>query len=156
MMNIVKRLKKLNLPSSPKKPFFSERNNVALIATVLFASLLGTYLDLIFVHNGFYTFPKRLFPQTFSINILFTLVILPLITALFLMLMGKSCYFVRAILLYLIGVLAYFIEQIAENIGVFEHAPKWNHLYSLFGYIFFFYMMWKFYRLLVNVDKHQY
>ncbi|WP_052659421.1 CBO0543 family protein [Bacillus alveayuensis] len=155
MKTIVKHSKKLNLPLLPKKQFFLGKNNVALIATVLLASLLGTYLDLLLVHSGFYTFPKRLFPKLFSINILFTLVILPIITTSFLMVMSKIHPFVRPLLLLIIGIFAYLFELMAERIGLFIHAPKWNHLNSFIGYILFFMMMWRFYSLLVNSTKNK-
>ncbi|WP_456687680.1 CBO0543 family protein [Aeribacillus sp. SP014] len=154
MKIIVKQSKKLNLPSWRKKQFFLERNNIALLAATLFASLLGTYLDLIFVECRFYAFPKRLFPKIFSINILFTLVILPIITASFLIVMHKIRPFVRPILLCLIGILACIFEQAAERAGVFIHSSNWNHFYSFFGYILFFIIIWRFYSILVNSPQN--
>ncbi|WP_304625746.1 CBO0543 family protein [Sporosarcina sp. JAI121] len=76
-VNIVKHLKNSRLPLSRKRRF--SRNAFLYLPSVLLASLLGTYLDLYFVGKRLYEFPVRPFAEIFSINIAFTLIVLPLL-----------------------------------------------------------------------------
>jgi uncharacterized membrane protein YozB (DUF420 family) len=125
MMSTVKRSRKLSLLSSQKRRFFSGRNNNfdIYLTVVLFVSLVGTYLDLIFVGKGMYHFPVRVFPEVFSINILFTLVILPLFTITFLIVANRVQSFVRFMMIVFISIALFFIEQFAEHLGWFIHHP---------------------------------
>jgi hypothetical protein len=133
------------LPSSPKKQSFSDgsKNLFAYGIVALFASLVGTYLDLIFVGKGMYHFPARLFPEIFTINIVFTLVILPLFTILFLLVVKKIQPFPRFIMILFISTVIFFIEQFTEHLGWFKHHTEWNHAYSLLGYMLFLFVIWK-------------
>ncbi|MGG4012782.1 CBO0543 family protein [Bacillus smithii] len=89
-MNIVKRSKKWNLRLSRKKPFSVKSKTIAAyILTALFASWIGTYLDLYFVGNEWYSFPLRPYSAIFTINIVFTLIGLPIFTFCFLYFMEK-------------------------------------------------------------------
>ncbi|WP_318538228.1 CBO0543 family protein [Geobacillus thermoleovorans] len=82
-MRIVKHLKKSNWRSSPKTPSSTRARRRAYLASALLSSWAGTYLDLYFTGKGVYVFPKRPFPSLFSIDIFFTMVVLPLCTVLF-------------------------------------------------------------------------
>ncbi|WP_227551332.1 CBO0543 family protein [Metabacillus sediminilitoris] len=150
MKNTVKRLKKLNSQLSQKKRSFLERNkklnNYLFIA--LFSSFVGTYLDLMFVGMGKYAFPTRLFPEIFSINIVFTLFILPLFSIFFLIVANRIQPFARYVMIIMLGVVISVIEKISEHFGWFIHLSEWNHAYSIFGYIIFFIVIWKLYLLL--------
>ncbi|GIP40586.1 hypothetical protein J31TS4_38660 [Paenibacillus sp. J31TS4] len=103
----------------------------------LLASLMGTYLDLYFVGRGLYQFPHRLLPEIFSINIVFTLIVLPLLTMIFLYgltpmnPLGKACMILFTCLLMSI------VEKLAERLGAFVHSDQWMHIYSFFGYLLF-------------------
>ena len=134
MMNTVKQSRKSSLLSSQKRQFFSDRNNNfdIYLTVALFASLVGTYLDLIFIGKGMYHFPIRVFPEVFSINILFTLVILPLFTILFLVVVKRVQPFIRFMMIVFISIALFFNEQFAEKLGWFIHHPEWNHAYSFF------------------------
>ncbi|WP_407984381.1 CBO0543 family protein [Priestia abyssalis] len=153
-MNTVKHLRKSSLPSLQKKQYSSDKNNSrnAYITAVLFASLVGTYLDLFFVGKELYTFPARPFSDIFSINIVFTLFILPLFTALFLFVATKVGPYIRVSIIFMISVMGFFIEQYTEKIGWFTHHGKWNHLYSFWGYIIFWIVIWRFYRWMMDFD----
>ncbi len=119
----------------PKKryPFWNKDR----LACALLSSLVGTYLDLYFVGKGLYQFPHRLLPEIFSINIVFTLIGLPLLTMVFLYCLthvntlGKACLILFASLLMSI------VEKLAERLGAFVHSDQWIHLYSFFGYLLF-------------------
>ncbi|MFC3885209.1 CBO0543 family protein [Bacillus songklensis] len=144
----VKRLRKSNLPLLQKRQSFSDgsKNLYAYIASALFSSLVGTYLDLIFVGKGMYHFPVRLFPEIFTINIVFTLVILPLSTILFLFVAKRIRAFACFIMILIISVVICFMEQFTEQLGWFIHHKEWNHAYSFFGYMLFLIIVWKFFR----------
>jgi hypothetical protein len=115
----------------------------AYITVALFASLVGTYLDLIFVGKGMYHFPVRVFPEIFTINIVFTLFILPLFTILFLFVAKRVQPFPRFIMILMISVVMFFIEQFTEQLGWFVHHSEWNHAYSFLGYMLFLIIVWK-------------
>ncbi|WP_233269463.1 CBO0543 family protein [Alteribacillus sp. YIM 98480] len=148
MIIIVKRSKKSRQLSSQKKQsFLNGSNNVyAYIITALFASLVGTYLDLLFVGIGVYHFPIRLFPEIFTINIGFTLLLLPLFTVFFLLAARRVSSLVRGVVIILISVVVCLIEQLSERLGWFIHGTDWNHAYSFFGYMLFLFIVWKLYR----------
>lgn len=121
-------------------------NSQAFVATILFSCFIGTYLDLLFVSKQMYAFPVRPFPDVFTINIAFTLLILPIFTVLFLQIAKKLSAFSRILVIVLIGLCMGISEQFAENIGWFTHSKAWHHSYSIFGYIIFLLLIWKFYR----------
>ncbi|PGZ96118.1 hypothetical protein COE51_17880 [Bacillus pseudomycoides] len=124
-----------------------ERNNSqALVATIIFSCLIGTYLDLLFVSKQMYAFPVRPFPQIFTINIAFTLLILPVFTVFFLRIVKTLPTFSKIIFIILIGLCMSISEQFAEQLGWFTHSEGWHHSYSFFGYTIFMLLIWKFYR----------
>ena len=93
------------------------RNGFLYLPAVLLASLLGTYLDLYFVGKQLYAFPVRPFPEVFSINIAFTLLILPLLTWIFLHMTDKMLRFHRLIFTLFLSVLVPFIEKKSVQLG---------------------------------------
>ncbi|MEH7307734.1 CBO0543 family protein [Neobacillus drentensis] len=142
-MNTVKHLNDSNLQPSPKKrsPFW---NNPTL-AAVFLASLLATYLDLFFVGKHLYQFPKRPLPTIFSINIAFTLVVLPVLVFVFLWVMDQVNKWGKAGLIVFISLLVPIMEKLAEVMGLFKHSESWEHLYSFFGYLLFLSTIYVFY-----------
>jgi hypothetical protein len=112
----------------------------------VFASWLGTYLDMYFVGKGFYAFPVRPFPSIFMINIAFTLVGLPVFITVFLYWMESLRLWGKGVLLIIMSMGMMIVEKQAEAIGWFVHNEQWKHLYSFFGYFLFMTIVWKFYR----------
>ncbi|WP_091271515.1 CBO0543 family protein [Alteribacillus persepolensis] len=155
MIIIVKRSRKSRVLSSQKKQFFSNESShlYAYITTALFAALVGTYLDLIFVGAGMYHFPVRLFPELFTINIVFTLFFLPLFTVLFLLVAKRVPPFVRAATIIVISAGVFFAEHFAEQLGWFQHGTNWNHVYSLIGYMLFLCLIWKLFLVFSSFRK---
>lgn len=139
----MKPLKNLNSQPLPKKQSFFKNQ---LVTIYLLACVIGTYLDLYFVGKGFYSFPSRLFPDTFNINIVFTLGILPLFTFLLILAMKKMSPFTRWSFILVTSIIIAFIEVISERFGVFIHTEQWKHYYSLIGYFIYIVFMWNFYK----------
>ncbi|WP_305367883.1 CBO0543 family protein [Bacillus sp. V3B] len=110
------------------------------------ASWIGTYLDLYFVGKQVYQFPKRPFPDIFSINIAFTIVGLPLYIFLFLYLSNKMSSLTRVVFIITLSLFITVIEKQAEVFGLFTYSNQWKHYYSFIGYILFMLMIWKFYK----------
>ncbi|WP_281181728.1 CBO0543 family protein [Sporosarcina ureilytica] len=133
-----------SLPPSLKKQSF--RNLISYVSAVLFASLCGTYLDLYFVGKGFYTFPTRPFPEIFSINILFTIVILPFLTLLYLYLIGEMSRRGRLVFTLIVSGFVPFFERRSIQLGFLQVEDQWNHLYSFFGYFLFMVLIWKIFK----------
>ncbi|WP_141432292.1 CBO0543 family protein [Bacillus sp. 03113] len=142
-MSIAKQLKKSNSRSLPKKPFFFHK---ATLSTLLFASLIGTYLDLYFVGRNLYFFPNRPLEDIFTINIVFTLGVLPIYTHMFIMLIKNLTFFKRFLFIVLMSYLFTLIEEQSEYYGFFHHSEGWNHMYSFYGYLLFMISVWRFYR----------
>lgn len=137
----MKRFKISNLPQWPKKRFLYRRP--AYFTAIVFGCLVATYLDLLFAGKGLYEFPKRPFPDIFSIDVFFTLVILPLFTFLFLY-MGKNLSMKGRCLFYLVlSIAAAGFEMLAESAGLLSHAEQWHHWYSAIGYFIFLHLVWK-------------
>jgi hypothetical protein len=107
------------------------------LACAVLTSLLGTYFDLYFVGKGLYQFPHRLLPEIFSINIIFTLIVLPLLTMVFLYCLSQVNRWRRAGIILFVSLLMPILEKLSERLGVFVHSDKWMHLYSFFGYLLF-------------------
>jgi hypothetical protein len=146
-MNTAKPSKKWNLPSWRKRPFFFKKEKrLAYLSTTVFASWLGTYLDLYFVGKGIYIFPVRPFPSIFTINIAFTLIGLPVFIMFFLYIMESLRTWGRGVLLIIISLGMMLMEIQAEAIGWFVHDEQWNHVYTFLGYLLFLTIVWTFYR----------
>jgi hypothetical protein len=126
-----------------KKPYRFWTNPT--LAAVILASLAGTYLDLFFVGKQFYHFPIRLMPDVFSINIGFTLIVLPVMIFVFLKMMNQVNKWGKAGLILFISLLMPIFEKFAEVLGWFEHSEKWEHLYTSFGYLVFLTIIYLFY-----------
>ncbi|MBJ7929950.1 MULTISPECIES: CBO0543 family protein [Bacillus cereus group] len=125
---------------------FEKKNNfLALAVTILLSSIIGTYLDAFFVHKHIYFFPVRPFPSIFSVNIGFTLFVLPILTIIFIQISKTLSAVSRTIFIISIGICASIFEHVAEGLGLFIHSADWNHTYSLFGYMMFLSFIWKVY-----------
>ncbi|MFD0696336.1 CBO0543 family protein [Paenibacillus sp. GCM10027628] len=134
-MNTVKHWNDSRLLRSPKKRL-TFWNKDSLTCAML-ASLLGTYSDLYFVGKGLYQFPHRLLPEIFSINIIFTLIGLPVLTMVFLYFLSQMNRWGKTGMILFVSLLIPILEKLAERLGVFLHSDKWIHLYSFFGYLLF-------------------
>ena len=99
---IVKRWKNSSSLQSPKHRF--SRKVILYLPALLVASLVGTYLDLFLVGRRLYTFPMRPLPDVFSINIAFTLFILPVLTWIFLLIIEKMPVWGRPIFILLLSI----------------------------------------------------
>ncbi|MGE7768309.1 CBO0543 family protein [Peribacillus sp. NPDC096540] len=150
-MSTAKHLKKLSLPLWQKKTSYSEKNQKtsnlrAFVSTIVLSCFIGTYLDLLFVGKQMYAFPARPFPDIFTINVAFTLLILPIFTTLFLWIAKTLTALSRILFIVLIGLCIGVSEPFAEKLGLFTHSEAWHHSYSLFGYMIFMLLIWKFYQ----------
>jgi hypothetical protein len=142
-MNTAKHWRKSNWLSWRKRPSFKEQLRI-YAPTMIFASWLGTYLDLVFIQKQLYSFPMRPFSDLFDIHVLFTLFVLPVFTALFLHILLSMNKWPRRGAVLLFGILAAGLEHIAEKLGWFTHSAEWQHYYSIAGYILFMWVVWKF------------
>ncbi|CAH0120834.1 CBO0543 family protein [Paenibacillus sp. CECT 9249] len=124
------------MPRLPKKR--SAFWNKDSFACAVLASLVGTYLDLYFVGKGLYHFPHRLLPEIFPIHIVFTLIVLPLFTIVFLYCLSQANRWGKACMILFVSLLMPMLETVAERLGMFIHSDQWMHLYSFFGYFLFF------------------
>ena len=104
---------------------------------MIFSCLIGTYLDLYLVGKGLYSFPKRPFPDIFSINISFTLIVLPVLVGVYLMICDKLTNLKKMVFILSISLMMTVIEKQSEVLGFFEHHDSWNHIFSTFGYTFY-------------------
>ncbi|MHB0803547.1 hypothetical protein PVK73_30210 [Bacillus thuringiensis] len=113
----------------------SEKKNefLALVVTIFLSSIIGTFLDAFFVHKQIYSFPARPFSSTFSVNIAFTLFVLPILTVIFIHISKKLSKVSSILFIISIGICASLFEQIAESLGLFVHSANWNHTYSTCG-----------------------
>jgi hypothetical protein len=145
-MSTAKHLKDSNLQPLRKRRFLFCIKNY--IPAILFSSLLGTYLDLLFVGKHLYFFPIRPFPSVFSINILFTLVGLPILMVIYLKLMQKWRNWARATLVVFISLGMTVIEKKVEEFGFFVHSNHWSHLYTFIGYCLFLLLVYTFHKWL--------
>ncbi|MBA2876103.1 CBO0543 family protein [Thermaerobacillus caldiproteolyticus] len=151
-MNIVKHSKKLSLRLSRKKLFSTRSKHIsAYISTALFASWIGTYLDLYFVGKQWYSFPARPYPAIFTINIMFTLIGLPILTTFFLYFMEKIKTWKKGVFIGTASLIMTLGEKRSEALGWFAHNDQWEHIYSFFGYLIFMIIVWKFYRWMNSI-----
>lgn len=142
-MITVKHWRKSNLRSWHKARSGKTRRK-SYLPSMIFASWLGTYLDLILVKKQLYSFPVRLFPGVFDIHILFTLLVLPFLTAICLSLFQRLHTWQRW--LAILGIIAAYTEQVSESLGWFVHSSEWRHIYSFFGYSLFLWLVWRFHQ----------
>ncbi|UYG95284.1 CBO0543 family protein [Cytobacillus firmus] len=132
-MHTVKHLKGSSSQPLPKRPSGIKGYTPAM----LLASLLGTYLDLYFTGKGVYDFPMRPFSDIFTINILFTLAVLPILMISLLKIMESLRGRFRWMFVLAISIAMAAAEKMAESIGIFVHAENWHHLYTFIGYCLF-------------------
>ncbi|OJE43928.1 hypothetical protein BAQ48_25605 [Bacillus luti] len=118
---------------------------LALTVTILLSTVIGTCLDAFFVTKQIYSFPVRPFPSIFSVNIGFTLFVLPILTAAFIQISKTLSAVSRTLLIISIGICASMVEQVTEKLGLFIHSANWHHTYSLFGYMIFLSFIWMIY-----------
>ncbi|MFK4424483.1 CBO0543 family protein [Bacillus mycoides] len=134
---------------------FEKKNDfLALLVTVLLSSIIGTCLDAFFVHTQIYSFPVRPFSSIFSVNIGFTLFVLPILTIIFIQISKTLSAVSRTLFIILIGLCASIFEQVAERLGLFVHSTDWQHSYSLFGYMLFLFFIWKVYQSIINKNGY--
>ncbi|PEM48200.1 hypothetical protein COL68_21330 [Bacillus wiedmannii] len=148
----VKHSKQLSWQFLQRKTSSFEKKSdfLALAVTILLSSIIGTCLDAFFVANQMYSFPVRPFSSIFSVNIGFTLFVLPTLTVIFIHISKKLSKVSRILFIISIGICASLFEQIAERLGLFVHSANWRHSYSLFGYMLFLFFIWKFYQSIIN------
>ncbi|MCH4568067.1 CBO0543 family protein [Bacillus sp. ES1-5] len=128
--------------------FEKKSDFLALTVTTLLSSIIGTCLDAFFVAKQMYSFPVRPFSSIFSINIGFTLFVLPILTMIFIQISKTLSTVSRILFIVSIGICASIFEQVTEKLGLFMHSVDWNHTYSLFGYMIFFSFIWKVYHFI--------
>ena len=146
-MTIVKHSKDLNSQPSRKKLFpYSSNIILALFPTLLFAILLGTYLDLYFVGRELYSFPERPFADVFSIHVGFTLFILPLLTAIFLVICHKLNRGLKFGFILLLSLFMTVFEKQAESLGLFIHQDSWNHIFTFIGFNLYLLIIYSLYQ----------
>ncbi|WP_031334959.1 MULTISPECIES: CBO0543 family protein [Virgibacillus] len=135
------------------RSFSNKSNIIASCLIALFSCILGTYLDLFFVGKGLYSFPERLFPEVFQVNILFTIFILPTATVLYVYMIRSFRGLSRIIFIFICSLSAFIMEHIAEHYGLFVHAANWSHLYSFAGYFVYFIAIWTLYSRIKKILK---
>lgn len=84
-----------------------------------------------------YEFPSRPFPGIFSVNIGFTLLVLPLCVMVFLHYTSQVNKWGRRGIILFVSLLVPILEKLAEELGFFVHSGSWQHIYSFFGYLVF-------------------
>ncbi|WP_066369920.1 CBO0543 family protein [Neobacillus fumarioli] len=134
-MNTVKHLNGSNLQPLPKRRLIFW--NKHYVACAVLASLIGTYLDLFCVGKGMYQFPLRLLPKIFPINIIFTLLGLPIFVMMFTYCIHQVNKWGKAGIILFVSLLMSILERLAEKFGFFIHSNKWEHVYTFFGYMVF-------------------
>lgn len=122
---------------SSLQPWQKKRLPFKYLASIVLASLLGTYLDLYFVGKELYQFPKRPFPEIFSINISFTLIGLPILVLVFLRAISQVNKWGKGGIILFASLLMPIFEKLSEVLGLFVHADSWHHMYTFFGYLLF-------------------
>nr|WP_311315411.1 CBO0543 family protein [Neobacillus mesonae] len=111
--------------------------NKKYISSALLAVILGTYLDHTLVELGLYEFPLRPFPKVYSVNIIFTLIVLPICIMIFVHLTSQVNKWGRKGIILFVSLLVPILEKLAEELGFFVHSDSWQHIYSFFGYLLF-------------------
>jgi hypothetical protein len=143
------------LPFSRQRPFFFAKNRVrfhSYLMSMMFASWLGTYLELILTRKQLYTFQARPFADVFPIDICFTLIIIPVITLFMLMALSKMNFLQGTLFLILIGLIMMMMEQISGRLGWIVYSEQWQHIYTFFGYPVFFLVVFLFFKYCASVN----
>lgn len=129
------------MPHSPRKRSLSNKL-LSYFPSIVFASLVGTYLDLYYVGKNLYEFPARPLADIFPINIAFTLIGLPFITGTYLYFAKRLERWRRWGLMVIASAAASVGERLSEQWGLFLHYKEWNHSCSFFGYFVFLAIIW--------------
>ncbi|KXH81921.1 CBO0543 family protein [Sporosarcina sp. HYO08] len=103
-------------------------------------------MELWFVEKNFYTFSIRPFPEIFSINIAFTLLLIPSITFIYLLVAGKMASWLRLIFTIALCAFVPYAEEQAVQYGFLSLGDQWNSYYSSVGYFIFLVLIWKLYK----------
>jgi len=141
------------LNDSSLQPLQKKRLSFSYLACMVLASLLGTYLDLYFVGKQLYQFPKRPFPEIFSINIAFTLLGLPILVMIFLRCISQVNKWGKAGVILFTSLLMPIFEKLAEVLGLFVHTERWQHFYTFFGYLLFLAIITLFYEGIAKQNR---
>lgn len=124
-----------------------------MLAGGVLGSLIGTYLDLYFVGKGMYEFTFRPLAAVFSINIGFTLVVLPILMAVFLYVIAGLNKWGRMGVILFVSLLMPILEKLAEVLGLFKHTVEWKHIYTFFWYLLFLSVVTAFFQWLEKEEK---
>ena len=110
-----KHSKKLKSPFSQRKMSSSEKKNefLALVVTI-FLFYYCNLLRCLFVHKQIYSFPARPFSSTFSVNIAFTLFVLPILTVIFIHISKKLSKVSRISFIISIGICASLLNRLLK------------------------------------------
>lgn len=117
-------------------------NEPVYFPAIVFAMLLGMYLDLYFTGMGMYSFPSRPFADVFEIHIVFNLAGLPAFTWFFLWAGIRMNKAGRGLLIVLFSMAGTVLEVLSESLGMFWHAGEWKHWYTFIGYLIFLLIVW--------------
>ncbi|RFU65205.1 hypothetical protein D0466_04685 [Peribacillus glennii] len=115
--------------------------------SMLFASWLATYLELILTGTQLYTFQARPLTNIFSIDIRFTLIGIPVMTLFCVTALSWMNLLQRTLFLILIGLAMMLFEKISGRLGWIGYSDQWQHMYSFLGYpafilVVFFFFTW--------------
>ncbi|WP_318246802.1 CBO0543 family protein [Bacillus norwichensis] len=116
--------------------------NPGSFPAIVFAMLVGTYLDLFFTGIGMYSFPIRPFADVFDIHIVFNLVGLPILIWFFLWGGSRMSKGGRSVLIIFLSLAGPVLEVFSESKGLFLHSEEWKHWYSFVGYFLFLLSVW--------------
>ncbi len=116
--------------------------NPGSFPAIVFAMLLGTYLDLYFTRIGMYSFPIRPFADVFDIHIVFNLAGIPVFIWVFLWVGRRVSKAGRGLLIIFFSLTGPVLEIFSESKGLFVHSEEWKHWYSFLGYFLFLLSVW--------------
>lgn len=120
--------------------------NKDYIPAMVLSAVIGTFLDNYFVKQQLYEFPYRPFPELFSVNIVFTLLGLPVLVMILLHNMKRINLWGKAGLIIFLSLLMPILEKLAEVCGLFVHSSEWKHLYTFAGYLVFLTIIYLFHQ----------
>jgi hypothetical protein len=106
------------------------------------------------VGKQLYSFPHRPFHAIFSINLLFTLVGLPIWTFLCLIFMRKQTRWVKAAIIFFFSIGMAVLEKKAEEFGLFAHSQTWSHQYTFIGCCLFLISVYQFHVWITTSNKN--
>lgn len=121
---------------------------------MILASWVATYLELYLTGKGYYTLTYQPFSDIFTINILFTLLAIPLLTAIIIRITDEMELGQKVLLLTVISATLTLSEKILGQTKWISFSDQWQHGYSLVGYFLFFFGMTAFFGWLEKEDKH--